>query len=736
MGILKTGMGISASTDNMGGIRGLMRGGVTPLAYGVASVLLASGAAAQDTGTTGGEQITLPSIQVEADQNKDDPQSYKTTKPKLSRLPTELLDTPQTIIVVPQEVVKEQNATTLEDSLRNVSGITFTSGEGGVQGDAINIRGFSARNDIFRDGVRDLGWYTRDTFATESTEVYMGPSSILFGRGSTGGAINMVSKQAQSGSFIDTSLTGGTNPLGRLTLDVNHEYSEKLQLRLNAMGQYAEVPGRDEVTQNRWGVAPSIALRPSEKTTITLDYLYQGEHSVPDYGVPFIWGKPAPVDRSNFYGIEDSDVTKVSANIGTARIEHEFTDNIKLSNILRYSDVDRFSRPTPSSVIGTPAFGTPLDTIEVRRNRFQVETDNWNLINQTNLEAHFDTGFLNHSLIAGLEASREDRDQDRRNITNTPNGNLADPDSSIDFDPIHAAKTSNSTRMTDVALYISDQIKIGEYVEVLGGFRWDRYETKFDSVNRGTGARLNLKTTDDIYSWRTGVVLHPSSNSSVYAMYGTSANPSAEFGTLSDGTVSLDPEKNKLYEIGGKIDLFERRLGLNASVFRVDKTNARVPDPDPAAPDGTQVLDGKQRVQGVSAGITGQITESWQVFANYTFLDSEIRKTTTASQLGNELPSTPEHSFALWTTYEIITGLKIGGGATYNSSAFSNADNTNKVPSYWRFDAMASYEWNENLGVQLNVYNITNELYYAQYTGSRAVPGASRSASMTAHLRF
>ncbi|MDY0881578.1 TonB-dependent receptor [Dongia soli] len=737
MGILsKTGKGVSASTDNLGGIRGLMRSGMAPVAGSLASVLVATGAAAQSApAATNNNQINLPSVQVDADQNKEESTDYKTTSPKLDRLPTDLLDTPQTIVVIPQEIVKEQNVTTLKDSLRNVSGITFQAGEGGTQGDAINIRGFSARNDIFRDGVRDNGWYTRDMFNTEATEVYMGPSSILFGRGSTGGAINMVTKEAKEGSFIDTTLTGGTTPLGRLTLDVNHEFSEKFQVRLNAMGQYSEVPDRDVVQDNRWGVAPSIRIAPSEKTTITLDYLYQGEDSIPDYGVPFLWGKPAPVKRSNFYGIEDSDTTRVAAHVGTARIEHELTDEIKLANTLRYSSVDRFSRPTPPSVVGTPAKGTPLDDIQVQRRRFQTETDYWSLVNQTNLQANFDTGFLSHSLVAGLEASREDRDQGRHNINGTPNTNLADPSHNDDFDTTKAPKTANDTKLTDVALYISDQVKIGEYVEVLGGFRWDRYSTDFHSVNHGTGERVTLSQTDNIYSYRGGLVLHPSENSSVYAMYGTSANPSSEFGTLSDGTVDLDPEKNNVYEIGGKIDLFDARLGLNASVFRVDKTNARVAE-DPDVATSPQVLDGKQRVQGVAAGITGRIAEDWQIFANYTFMKSKIRKTSDEDQLGNELTNTPEHSFSLWTSYQIIDGLTVGGGATFQSGVYTNADNTNKVPSFWRFDAMASYDWNENMGVQLNVYNLTNELYYAESAGSRAVPAAGRSASLTAHLRF
>jgi len=287
-------------------------------------------------------------------------------------------------------------------------------------------------------------------------------------------------------------------------------------------------------------------------------------------------------------------------------------------------------------------------------------------------------------------------------------------------------------------VYAADQIALGKYGVVLGSLRFDAFDTKYVGVDAAR-TRTTLRRQDNLFNWRAGVIVHPLEKTSLYATYGTSANPSAELGTLTTGTVNLEPERNNTIEFGAKADLFEDRLGLNAAVFRVDKTNARVPNTDPSGP--PTILDGAQRVQGFSVGVTGSLTSTWRVIASYTQLDSEILKHSNPFIVGQSLPSTPPRSLSLWTTVIPLQNLTLGAGAVYPDVTVANnptAENVAflKVPNFWRFDAFASYQLFNRVDLQLNLNNISNELFYEQYTGGQAVPGEGRSANLTARVRF
>src|SRR4029079_18260451 len=223
-----------------------------------------------------------PPVKVEGEA-----EPYNVQDSGLVRSPKPLVDTPQTVVVVPEAVIEQQRAGTIRDALRNVSGITVSAGEGGRQGDVFILRGFSAQTDIFRDGMRDLGWFTRDTFNIQSVEVYFGPSAVLFGRGSTGGAVNLITKKPTATTEGSVTLQGGTAPSGRLEGDVNVALNDAFQFRLQAMGQLAQIADRDQASANRAGFSPELRWRLGERTTLELDYFYQHEHSTPDYGHPY-----------------------------------------------------------------------------------------------------------------------------------------------------------------------------------------------------------------------------------------------------------------------------------------------------------------------------------------------------------------------------------------------------------------------------------------------------------------
>jgi len=710
------------------------------------------------------EGVQLPTIDVSGDQGG----GYQATQQTITRLPTPLRDTPQTVNVVTQQVIQDQRATTMEEALRNVPGITFSAGEGGQQGDSPFINGQSARGDIFRDGIRDPGWYTRDLFPVDRVEVYKGPSAFAFGRGATGGAINNTSKLANGSTFAETTMTGSSAGGFRVDGDAAGKVGN-VAGRVMMMVQDLDTAARDNVWTKRWGVAPSFVVDVDESTKATLAYIYQGEESVPDYGVPWrpaattnsTTGSrtggyngdgsavtPVQVPRSTWYGFTNGDLkdlVQTNTHILTGKLEHRFNEAVTLTNATRYLAVDRMARPTAPRTLNTatgsstiPA-GYPEDLMTIGRQHFQTETDNTMLLNQTDLLVKFNTFGLKHTVSTGMELSRETRWQQRANLcyqaasSGTPvcRTSLTNPDPSAADGTFTSFGTPNETTQNTVALYASDQIKLNQYFDLLGALRYDYFKTDYES---GT---TQLSRTDNLLSWRVGGVYHPVPNASIYITYGNSYNPSAEYGTLStSGTNSilLDPEKSVTLEAGVKVDVLNERLSLTGSVFRNDKTNMRIQSD--ALNTSVYALDGEARVDGIELDIAGKLTDKWNITLGYSHLKSEIRKTWQLDRLGNEVPNTPPNNFTLWTTYDVTSEWTVGGGAFYQDQAYANDTNTLYVPSYWRFDAMTSYKINPKMTLQLNVYNLTDEYYYAQYYGGHAVPAAGRYASLSLRTRW
>jgi catecholate siderophore receptor len=753
-------------------------------AVGLASMMLATGgAAAQDAGGA------LPTIDVLGDTGG----SYQSTEQTITRLPTALKDTPQTINVVPEKVIQDQALVSMEDALRTVPGITFSAGEGGQQGDSPIIRGFAARGDIFRDGIRDPGWYTRDLFNADRVEVYKGPSAFAFGRGSTGGAINTVSKLPTGASFIDGIISGTSEAGYRAVIDASGK-KDNISGRIAAMYQDVPTPDRDNVYTKRWGVAPSVKVDMGLQTRAIFSYIYQGEESIPDYGIPYLpaptyratngtlnnpgyYGNgqptpPVPVPRSNWFGVVGgplADLVKTETHILTAKLEHDIAPDLKITNATRYISSNRFARvtsprslgnatsdlvvPEPSSgpAIAAPPPGYPVNLMTIGREHFQIETDNTMLINQTDLTGKFDTGGLQHTFAVGVEASRETRDQVRA-IGMNGGRTLCDP---VDircrtnvFSPLDTSfggefngwGPPNSSVSTNFAIYAFDQVKLNEFFELLGSVRYDRLKTDYEDLAASAATR-NLSRTDGMFSWRVGGVFHPTTNTSIYAAHGTSFNPTAEFGTLSaqptGPTQILDPEKNVTTEVGAKADVLGGRLSLTGAVFRIEKTNLRIPlDPTNTGRNAAQQLGGLARVDGFELGAAGKLTDQWSVFAGYSYLDSKIVETNNLAELGRELPNTPKHNFTLWTTYDVTPDWTVGGGVTYASDAWVNTTNTSYVPDYWKVDLMTSYKVTKNSTLQLNIYNLTDAKYFAQYYGGHAVPASGRWAMLSYRVHF
>jgi len=792
-------------------IQTAIRNPLSHAAVGIASIMLAStSAAAQDAatapqpGTPAASQsqsaTQLPKIQVRSARKPARPArvapaappqqtapiagslgpspSYQAPQQTITRLPTPLRDTPQTVNVVTQRTIQERNITSMEDALRTVPGITFQAGEGGQQGDTPIIRGFQSRTDIFRDGIRDPGWYTRDLFSADRVEVYKGPSGFAFGRGSTGGAINTVTKLPTGANYVESSSTVTSSGGLRQELDASGK-NGNVSGRIVGMYQDIETPDRDNVYTKRWGVAPSVQYTFTPNTKALVSYVYQGEESIPDYGFPYlptpvINGRGqvtnvgyngngtavgvVPIPRNNWFGVVAgplADVVTTETHIVTAKVEHDLTKDIKVTNATRYLLNDRFARPTaPRSLGGSNnipfgstgaqnPIGFPVDQMTIGRQHFQNETDNTLLINQTDLTGKFRTGGLEHTFATGVELARETRRQQRARGLDANNLCPATTCRTSLFNPVgtnfggvfNGYNPAIELESENFAIYAFDQVKLNEFFEFLGSIRWDNFYTHARDFSTPT----DLTKTDSLVSWRVGGVFHPTKNSSLYAAYGVSYNPSAELQTLSaaptaTNAINLDPEMNTTAEVGFKVDTLNNKLSLTGAMFKIEKTNMRIPI-DPIT-NTVQILDGVARVQGFELGAAGNVTDKWAVFAGYSYLDSEITKTTNLGELGKKLPNTPEHNLAIWTTYDLTSQWTIGGGVTYAPETFVNTTNTAFVPEYWKVDLMTSYKVAKNATLQLNIYNLTDELYFAQYYQGHAVPASGRWASLSYRVKF
>jgi catecholate siderophore receptor len=676
---------------------------------------------------------------------------YKTEKLQTPKTTVPLRDIPQTVTVIPEAVIKEQGATSLRDILKNVPGISMQAGEGGVpNGDNLSIRGFNARTDLFVDGVRDFGGYSRDPFNLEQVEVTKGPSSSNGGRGSTGGAVNLGSKMPTLKNRYELMLGGGTDQYGRATFDANQTIPgiEGAALRVNGMVHTQDVPGRDEVSQERWGIAPTIAFGLATDTRFTLGFFHLDQENVPDNGVPFVprtgnnTGLPPGipnVDFDNWYGLLSRDYEDIQTSMLTGILEHDFNDDLKLRNTTRYGITDR------DSIATAPRFdNSGADAADVRRtdwkSRDQTDTI---FANQTNLRFDFETGTVKHELVSGIEISREtSRNYGRKDLNGGgPNTDLEFPNPRQPYIPNIVRDGAVTDTIADsMALYAFDTLKLGEHWQLSGGLRWDSFNVDYTSRS-STGAVTRLQRDDQMLSYRAAVTYKPTESGSIYLGYGTSFNPSAEGLTLGNtatatNNLNTDPEQNCTLELGTKWDLFDDKLSLTAALFRTDKTNARTEDPADAT--DIVVLQGEQRVQGFELGLTGEITESWHLLGGYTWLDSEIRESKNPLEVGNELMNTPEHSFNLWSVHTLPGGFEVGGGVQFTGDRFNNNNRNTRqtAQDFLLFDAMISYKLNEHVTFRLNSYNLADEDYADRLGGGHFVPGTGRSFVFSTNITF
>lgn len=707
---------------------------------------------------------TLREVQVN---DAEDKSGFGANPVSISRLPQELRDIPQSITVIDQALMQSQGATSLASALRNVPGLTIGGAEGGQIGTNIYLNGFSARTDIYLDGVRDRAQYYRDIFALESVEVLMGPSSMLFGRGSTGGVINQVSKRPTLVAASEVGVSASSTGLVRSTVDINRPLSETSAVRIAAMAQDGDATTRDQTKLRDAGLNAALKFGIGTPTRVTLTALVQHNRDQPDYGVPPLNGRPANVGRNTAYGL-DSDRTISDIHAFGALVEHRLTPTTSIRNQTQYNQVTTDARETAAQGIGTiaangayaalstgttafplaAASNLPLSALWVRQQSHDRTIHDKSLFNLTELSTKFETGSLRHSLIAGLELGRDTYDNQNYYRNGTCNGRalnavgattgyvactpLLNPSANA-----NVASTPGNRATADantVAGYVNDTLEITPEFKLVAGVRQDHYRANIGN-SLPTATLLGSESqTVNFTSVRTGALWQPTKEQAYYVSYSTSFNPSLEQLVATTGASQpLPPQKNKSYEVGGKWDLNGGNLSLTAAAFQITQDNARSQNAD-----GTYVATGTVRVNGARAGVAGRITDRLQVFGAYTHLDATIVNGIAPGTLGKTPLNTPRDAASVWATYAITPQWEIGGGSTYAGRRFANNTNLVQVGSYVRFDALLAFH-QPTYDIRLNVFNLFDRRYYDALIpsdGGRAVPGSGRSATVSLNYRF
>ncbi len=701
---------------------------------------------------------------------------YKADKTSSPKLTQPLVDTTQTITVIKKEVLQEQGAASLLDALRNTPGITLQLGENGntSAGDTFQMRGFSTQSSIFVDGIRDLGPVSRDVFNIEQIEVSRGPAGTDVGRGAASGYINLASKLPSLENAIDGTLGYDSGNRKRATLDANQKINDSTAVRLNALVQDGGQMGRKVIDKRTRAIAPSLAFGLGTPTRVFLFSQHLRSDGLPDGGMPAVGIKgfnnlvnpalnsAARVSTEAFYGY-NSDYEKIDADMVTVKIEHQLAPKTTLTNTSRYgkSKMDRI-------LTGVNAITAPLNsapgTWTVARTRQSVLQENKILANSTNVVSEFAAGGVGHTVSAGLEfLSEEQFTPTRAGLGTVSSTNLYNPnrnDVLAAYNPVLNGVFSKGSTTT-VAAYVFDTIKLNEQWQVNGGLRLERYNTETNTaattpvttpqtIPLGTLIGTHIEKSDSLASWKAGVLYKPSVDGSVYLSYATSKTPpgsanfslSAAAGNLNGP--SMDPQETTNVELGTKWDLIQKKLAVTATLYRTENKNEFPVLEDPVAQIYSQ--GGNRRVQGLELGVVGQVTKDWNIIGGIATMDAEIIEGVGTNVAGTATRWSPDLSATLWSTLKLDDKFTIGGGLRYMGEqkrviapgVVAPSNGAPAVASYVVADAVASYRVNNNVSLQLNVYNLFDKFYVSALNngGSRIAVGVPRSAQLTAHIAF
>lgn len=649
---------------------------------------------------------------------------YSVEQVSAIKIDAPLKDIPQTIDVIPEAVIRDQRALSLQDVLKNVPGVGFSHGDG--QRDQVSIRGFSAIADQFVDGLRDDALYFRDLSNIERVEVIKGPASVLFGRGSSGGLINRVTKKPGF-NLGEIAVSYGSWDDRRAEADLGIAPEAGFAaFRLTGAIERAD-SFRDQQFLEREAIAPSASFRLGEKTQLLVQGDYLRDRRVTDFGIPAYRGRPVDVPRSTYYGSADAkkdDYSQSRVYSGTATLTHQFDANTSIRNAFRYYDyrLDR-QNTLPGSVIET--------TLKVSLNRSTVDRNEHGWFNQLEMTQKASFAGMDHQLLLGVEIGRQVKDV----LTFSRNG-IATIDL---FNPVLPVITTNGTLASDnrgtfntLGTYVQDLVSIGEHLKALVGVRFDRFRQVTDNHLPGS---IDLSRTDRNWSPRAGLVWQPAESQSYYASWSKSFQPSGEAFSIAANNADIEPEKTTNAEVGAKFTFLDGKLDATVSMFSLRRSGIKAANP--AAPT-VLIPIGVQRTRGVELTGTLNLENGWRAIAGYAYLDAKVIESANSAFIGKRATITPRNAANLWVTKDFENRFGLGAGANYVSNRFADPANTVTLPSYVTMDAMAWYRLGP-VTAQVNVTNIFDKHYIVSGHGTSAnlnLPGAPRAAMLTLRYGF
>ena len=695
-----------------------------PLAAAVAAALFGASASALAE-----DDKTLTAVTVTATQEQ--PDGYRATKTRVGKVVQDPHDVPQAITTVTRALIEEQEANSLREALRNVSGLSFNAAEGGRSGDNMNLRGFYTFGDMYLDGIRDTAQYNRELFNLEQVDVLRGAAAMLFGRGQAGGVINQVSKTPMLYGINKVGVGIGTDGFQEIKADLNQRIGDTTAFRINVMNRDEGSSRTNPYTGtepevHRMGFAPSVSFGLGTNHEVTLSHLWVKTQDRADYGIPFSGKRPVEsmAKAGNYYGV-DANFDDSETNVSTLNYLFKISPDTQWRTVLRAANYKR----SYWAVAGQGTLTANSTSGQAKTREF--ETDNYVL--QSDLNTAFTLFGLKNELITGVEYLNEDSIRWALRNLGTANNPLYKPGQYTTAAPATYKGETYSAYVQDTIEFIPDwKATVGIRRDIM---KSDYFTSTAFSGNFGEN------------SYRTGLSWQPTAAQHYYLGWSDSFSPTADLYQLSGS--QYPAERSRVIELGSKWLLADGNYSLRTSLYRATKDWERNTDLESTA----SILTRKRRSNGVELELAGRITDNWEVFSGLSYIHAEILEVApntgnpntsgNPNFIGQSPRNTPKKTFNLWTTYQLPHGFKVGGGMEYKSRRYGGAPtgtaafNPNWVDSYVRWDAMISYD-QPKYTVKFNVQNIFDKVYYdALYdNGAFTVPGQARRFILSTEYKF
>ncbi len=720
------------------------------------ALLLAGSLSSMAQDNTASTEVTLKAVVVkekrEAPEGKD---ALRVTDTTIGKGRQPLRDIPQSVTVVTEKLIDDRNLDTVKEALKNTSGISFLAAEGGEED--IRLRGLSlqATGDIFVDGMRDPAFYERDTFNLDRLEVLRGSASMLFGRGSTGGAVNQVSKQPRAMDEHEISTTLGSHNYRRITGDFNLHTGENAALRINAMVTEADNNGAGSSLSKK-GVAATYRLGIGTQDEFSVGLYDLNNNNGMNYGMP--WIKPTAssplaatsintkLDPSAYFGMA-SDANSGSAQHVIASHIHRFLDDSELKTTVRKGHYERDQRAGTVRAAGSVTLDTFSPTTVLSRGTQLKIQDLDTLYLQTDYSAKFKALGLQHELLAGADFASEQRQvfsartaaQGGVNLTK-PTTTAGTPDDGASINEAsRVLRQTNQFDSSGFGVYVQDLVQVAPHWKLLAGLRYDKltgdYNTfSIPSTSPGPVSTSSYQMKVAEISQRVGVLYQPNALHSYHFSAATSFNTSGDAYSLSASNANTPPEQSINLELGAKLDSADKRTSARLALFHSTKLHERNTDPLV----DLVTLSGKRHVAGFEVDMAGKLTPQWEIYGSYMWIpEANIDIGVAGSEGQGTRPSlTPEHSGTVWNTYQITSQWRVGLGINFRGEQTPIRNPGWTVDSYVTADLMAEYAMNEKITLKGNVSNLANKLYADALYAGHYIPGAGRVAQVTMNIKF